>query len=144
VEVVALSPAEVLPLRRAVLRAHQRLEEVAFGGDDAPSSFHAGVREQGELVGVATICEEGHPVRPARGDWRVRGMATVPTARGRGVGGALLAACLDHARAHGGRRVWCTARTPAAALYARAGFLAETAPYELPSIGPHVRMALDL
>ncbi|MCW2985645.1 MAG: acetyltransferase, family, partial [Conexibacter sp.] len=57
-------------------------------------------------------------------------------------GAALLAACLDHARAQGASRVWCNARTPARGFYERAGFVAEGAEFELPQIGPHFLMWL--
>ncbi|MBW3654357.1 MAG: BON domain-containing protein, partial [Actinobacteria bacterium] len=49
-----------------------------------------------------------------------------------------------HVHACGGRRVWCHARLPAEGFYARAGFRTETAVFELPRIGPHVRMSRDL
>jgi ribosomal protein S18 acetylase RimI-like enzyme len=68
----------------------------------------------------------------------------VPEARGRGIGTALLHTCLDHAREHGGGRVWCNARTPAIGLYARAGFAVEGEEFELPGIGPHVLMSREL
>jgi predicted GNAT family N-acyltransferase len=70
-------------------------------------------------------------------------MATDPE-RGRGTGGALLRACVDHARHEGGTRVWCNARTPARGFYEHAGFVAEGEEFALPDIGPHYLMALDL
>ena len=71
-------------------------------------------------------------------------MATAPDARGRGLGAALLAACLHHARDRGGRRVWCNARVTAEGFYLRAGFVAEGARFDLPEIGEHVVMAVSL
>jgi GNAT superfamily N-acetyltransferase len=67
-------------------------------------------------------------------------MATDPAHRGRGVGGAILDALVDHARAQGATRVWCNARTPALSLYARAGFEPESEEFEIPGIGPHFVM----
>ena len=52
-------------------------------------------------------------------------MAVVPDARGRGVGGALLSACLDHARSRGWRALSLSVEdgnTAARALYERHGF----------------------
>ena len=68
-------------------------------------------------------------------------MATAPEFRGRGAGGAILAALVDHARSQGATRVWCNARTPALSLYARAGFQRESEEFEIPGIGPHFVMA---
>ncbi|HEU4973883.1 MAG TPA: HAD-IA family hydrolase [Baekduia sp.] len=132
------------PLRQAVLRPHQRVDDMALPGDDAPGAGHFGAFDGGALVGVATVAPGPHPRDRRDGDWRVRGMATAPDVRGRGAGGLLLQACLRHVRAHGGRRVWCNARAGVVGFYRRAGFAAEGEPFDLPDIGPHRLMALEL
>jgi ribosomal protein S18 acetylase RimI-like enzyme len=68
-------------------------------------------------------------------------MATHPDHRGHGHGAALARACVEHARAQGASRVWLQARPAAVGLYERAGFTRESAPFEVPGLGPHVRMA---
>jgi len=144
ISVRAVEAAAVRPLRQSVLRPHQRAEDLVWAGDLAPTTLHVAAFDGEAMVAVATIAEEPYPRSPAPGDWRVRGMATTPQARGSGAGGALLDACLDHARAHGGRRAWCNARTPARPFYERWGFTAEGDEFELPQIGPHFLMSLDL
>ena len=71
-------------------------------------------------------------------------MSTKPTARGHGVGSAVLSALLEHARAHRATSVWASVRTPAQGLYERAGFSVESEVYDVPPIGPHVMMRLPL
>jgi ribosomal protein S18 acetylase RimI-like enzyme len=149
VKVERVSPDVVRPLRQKVLRPHQTVAEQVFAGDDAADAGHFAARAEAsdDIVGIASITPEPYPgaggARP--GDWRVRGMATDPDrGRGRGAGAALLRACLDHARAHGGRRVWCNARTPARGFYEREGFTVEGDEFELPAIGPHVLMSRPL
>jgi GNAT superfamily N-acetyltransferase len=142
--VVTLTAAEVRPLRRRVLRPHQAEAELVYPGDDAPGTLHAGIRDGGALVGIATISREPMPGCDAPDAWRVRGMATAPEARGRGHGAALLEACLTHAAAQGGRRAWCNARTPAAGFYARHGFAVRGEEFVLPGIGPHLLMWREL
>jgi GNAT superfamily N-acetyltransferase len=144
VRIEPVPPETVRPLRHAVLRPTQGPEELVYPGDDLPGALHVAAREDREVVGIATVSPERHPHDPEPGDWRVRGMATTPSARGRGVGAALLDACVDHARARGGSRVWCTARVPAAGFYERAGFAVEGDEFELPDIGPHLLMARRL
>ncbi len=143
---VAVPASDTHALRGGVLRPGQAPEELAYPGDDHPDALHAAVRDpaDGTIVGVATVAPEGHPADPRPGDWRLRGMATAPEARGRGLGAALLAACLDHARAHGGARVWCNARVTAEGFYLRAGFVPEGGRFELPGIGEHVVMTVSL
>jgi GNAT superfamily N-acetyltransferase len=144
VHVESASAEAVRPLRQAVLRPHQRPEDLVYPGDDAPGTLHAIVRDGDAIAGVATVSREDHPRDPGDGDWRVRGMATTPGSRGTGVGAALLEACVAHARAQGGRRVWCNARTPARGFYERAGFAAEGEEFEIEGIGPHYLMSLAL
>jgi GNAT superfamily N-acetyltransferase len=144
VPVTVLSPEAVRPLRRLVLRPHQTVDELAFEGDHHPLALHVGSVVGGTLVAVASIAPQPHPNAAWHGDWRLRGMATLPEARGAGSGRALLSACLEHALIHGGSRVWCHARTGALRFYERFGFEAEGDPFVVPAIGPHVRMVRAL
>jgi ribosomal protein S18 acetylase RimI-like enzyme len=141
-----VAPEALRPLRQAVLRPHQRAEDLVYEGDALPGALHLGAREGpgGPVVASASITPEPHPSAPARGDWRLRGMAALPEVRGRGVGAALLERCLEHARASGGRRVWCNARTPVQGFYELAGFTVEGDVFDLPVIGPHVVMVVEL
>jgi predicted GNAT family N-acyltransferase len=108
--------------------------------DTEPDGAYAvGVFEGEELIATGLI---GPDPQRGLGSWRVRGMATKASARGRGAGTAVLAALLDHARVQGVRSVWCNVRTPARSLYERAGFRAVSDEFELPGIGPHFVMEL--
>lgn len=129
--------AETRALRRDVLRPYMTVDELA--DHEPPGSIAFGAYDGDVLVAVGLIGPEGEP-----GDWRVRGMATQPDARGRGAGIAILQALLHHAIERGATRVWCNARTPARSLYERAGFVVASDEFELPHIGPHYRMELAL
>jgi predicted GNAT family N-acyltransferase len=138
--------AEVVrPLRQRVLRPHQTVAEQVYAGDDAPGAAHfAAYDEEGRVVGIASVTPEAYPMGGGSGDFRIRGMATDPeSGRGRGLGGALLRACLDHARGAGAARVWCNARSPVRGFYEREGFVVEGQEFELPEIGPHFLMVLS-
>jgi GNAT superfamily N-acetyltransferase len=126
------------PLRRAVLRPYQSLAELA--SHEPADAFAVGAFDEcGQLLAVGLVGAEGGP-----GSWRVRGMATAPEARGRGVGTAVLEALIDHARQHGATRIWCTARVPARSLYERAGLRVTSEQFEVQRIGPHYTMELNL
>jgi GNAT superfamily N-acetyltransferase len=126
---------ETRTLRQAVLRPHLTVEELA--GHEPLGAVAFGAFDGSELVAVGLVGPDGEP-----GDWRVRGMATAPRARGRGAGSAILHALVQHAIGHGAGRVWCNARTPALTLYQRAGFVVASEEFEPPDIGPHYRMEL--
>ncbi len=158
-------PAEATwPLRQAVLRPHQALEDCRFPGDAAPGAFHLGAFDPaGGLVAVASFAPEPAPAElraaltgsdvnsdsesaPAAdggsdsepaADWRLRGMATLPDWRGQGLGQALLGEGLARLASLGAAVLWCNARLGALAFYRRAGLIAVGPSFELPGIGPH-------
>jgi ribosomal protein S18 acetylase RimI-like enzyme len=127
--------AQTRALRQAVLRPHETLAQLA--AHEPADCFAVGAFDADTLVAVGLIGRDGGP-----GDWRVRGMATAPGARGLGAGSAVLEALLRHAAAEGATRVWCNARTPARSLYERAGLRVVSEEFELPMIGPHLVMEL--
>ena len=127
--------ARTRALRQAVLRPHETLAQLA--AHEPPDAFAVAAFDGGALVAVGFVARDGGP-----GDWRIRGMATAPAARGRGAGTAVLDALLRHAVDAGARRVWCNARTPARSLYERAGLRVVSDEFELPMIGPHLVMEL--
>lgn len=136
-ELHAIPLAHTRALRRDVLRPYLTVEQLA---EHEPNDAVAyGAFNGDELVAVGLVGPEGEP-----GDWRVRGMATKPEARGRGAGSKVLQALVQHARAHGATRLWCNARKRALSLYERAGFIATSDEFETPRIGPHYRMELRL
>jgi len=140
----AVDAEAVRPLRAGVLRPGQPHEQLIFPGDDAPDTLHAAVAMEERIVGVASVMREPYPHDPLAGDWRVRGMAISAEMRGRGIGGALLARCENHARDHAGARLWCNARVRARTLYERAGFAVDGEVFEIPLIGPHYLMRKPL
>ncbi len=153
VDVRRIASAASYPLRQAVLRPHQRVDEVAFPEDDDPATatFGAVERSSGDVVGVATVLREAAPFSAHEvgllpdaaceaTTWRLRGMATREGLRGQGIGALVLAAALDHVAEEGGDLVWCNARVAAIGFYERAGLHAWGDQWVVPLTGPHVVM----
>ena len=128
---------ETRPLRLQVLRPGQPAAAAVYPGDDQPTTRHFGAFAAGRLVGIASLYEEARADGPTPG-WRLRAMATEPSARRRGVGAALLAACVDHVLAEGGGELWANARLGALAFYTGAGFDVVSDRFEIAGIGGHV------
>lgn len=142
-QIVRVSAAEVRAIRGAVLRPGQAAERLVYPGDDDSSSVHLAWRDRdGLIVSAVSLFDEPVPGTDAPA-WRIRGMATLPEYRSRGLGGELLRRCLAHVRDQRPGPVWCNARTSAAGYYAKHGFepLGET--FEIPDIGEHVVMVLE-
>jgi GNAT superfamily N-acetyltransferase len=121
-ELVDLRPDETHPLRRVVLRTGTPSEEVVFDGDELETTFHLGIRIDGEIVAISTWMERPYPDRPADHGYQLRGMATVYTMRGTGFGARLLDAGLERCRDAGAVLVWARARDTALEFYERHGF----------------------
>ena len=115
-----------------MLRIGRGAESTVWPGDDDPRTGHV------LIDGLAA----GSVMPQDDGSWRVRGMATAPEARGRGLGAHVLEQLIAHARAHGATLIWCYARPAARTLYERAGFVAEGEPFDEPGLGPHQKMVL--
>ena len=159
VDVERIPVAASYPLRQAVLRPHQTIDQVAAPGDDDPESATFGVidRATGSVVGTATVLRAEAPMAKDGADftadgaggaapaWRLRYMATRDDLRGQGLGSRALEAALAHVAAEGGRGgmgrvlVWCNARVPAIGFYERAGFQTWGEQWDSP-LGPHVVM----
>jgi len=145
--VTRVQVGETLALRQAVLRPHQNLEEVALPGDDDPSTAaFAAVDPGGGVLSVARVTLDralfpiDDLVPAGTPEWRLRGMATQPDARNRGIGSAVLQAAIAYVASQGGGLLWCNARVPATGLYRRAGFTTYGEEWLDPDIGPHIVM----
>jgi GNAT superfamily N-acetyltransferase len=139
-----ITPRQVRELRHAVLRPFDPPEKLVYAGDDAADTLHAGAFHGEAFVGIASVCREPMPDSSDPGQWRLRGMATVPAVRGRGFGRLLLEQCFDHIRRHGGTLLWCNARVVALGFYEHLGFIAQGEEFEIVPIGPHYVMTRTL
>jgi len=142
VDVRRVDPAVTRPLRQHILRPHQTLEELVTAGEGADGAAWMAAFDGDDVVGTVGLVPESLPEGGPEPALRLRAMATSTAKRGRGLGGVLLAAALDHAWSVGARRVWCSARTPAAGFYSAFGFVETSDVFEVDAIGPHVHMAI--
>jgi GNAT superfamily N-acetyltransferase len=141
----AISTDETIAVRWPVLRPGFPRESAMFPGDDAPDTVHFGAFDGERMVGVASIYCTVMPERPdTTPAWQLRGMATLPEARGSGFGKALLDACVAHVRTERPVLLWCNARTSASPFYAKHGWQILGAEFDIPTVGPHFRMFFEV
>ncbi len=129
-QAVAISTEQTHSVRRVVLRADTPTKEVSFREDDWPGVVHLGVLgpasiDGDHIIATSTWIPRETPLRPGVCAVQLRGMATLQPYQGRGVGAALVAAGVIHARALGAKFVWANARDSALAFYVREGFSVE-------------------
>lgn len=132
---------EIVDLRHAVLRQGLPRQEAIFPGDEAPTSRHCGAFCDGVAVGCATFHASAWEQQPA---WQLRGMATSPEFRRRGLGRVILEEMEADFRADGGGGpgplLWCNARVPYVPFYQAMGWHVVSGQFEIPTAGPHVKM----
>jgi GNAT superfamily N-acetyltransferase len=136
-EIRSISFLQARSIRREVLRPGGPESEIAYPGDAGESARHFGAFEGDKLTGVATFLPEPCPDGQGTGAWRLRGMATIRAAQGRGVGGQLLRHGIGLALTQGVAVIWCYGRTTARAFYERHGFKPVGDEFALPKSGPH-------
>jgi GNAT superfamily N-acetyltransferase len=144
-EIRRVTASETLAVRMPVLRPGFPPESAIFDGDDAPATLHFGACAGSELIGVVSIYRVPFPDQPNEAvTWQLRGMAVMPEWQGRGVGEALLSACVDAARHANGRKMWCNARRLAVRFYEKHRWEVLGDEFEIPTVGPHFRMWLRI
>ena len=136
-------PEEVLPLRSLLLRNGKPLKECVFEGDNAYDTFHLGFWLDGEIKSIATFMRNDFFPEEGEG-YQLRGMATHPGAGGKGYGAALVTFAIDYLKEYKTDYLWCNARSTAAAFYKKIGFTTESPEFDIPGIGFHYEMKLNL
>lgn len=143
-EVKQISAEDTYSIRHQVLRKGMPFDSVKFNGDESEQTFHLGAFEDGKLVSVSSFYFEGHPGIKGENHFRLRGMATLPEFRGRGLSKALLKTAFPLIRKNFCDKVWCNAREAAQEFYQKVGFQSKGEKFEIPRIGRHQLMVKDL
>jgi GNAT superfamily N-acetyltransferase len=136
-------PEEVLPLRSLVLRNGKPFEACVFEGDLAYDTFHLGFLKDGEIKSIATFMRNDFFPEEGEG-YQLRGMATHPDAVGNGYAAALVTFAIEYLKEYKTDYLWCNARSMAAAFYKKIGFTTESLEFDIPGIGFHYEMKLNL
>jgi GNAT superfamily N-acetyltransferase len=142
-EIKICKSSEILPLRMSVLRPGRPIEEGMFPGDEDVATFHLGLYENGKLTSIASFYKENKEGIKGEG-YRLRSMATDPPFQGKGYGKRILDFGIEELRSRNIDYLWCNARTTAMGFYRHFGFEVISEEFEIPTIGPHYELALQL
>lgn len=134
----------VLPLRSKMLRDGADIAACVFPTDNNEGVFHlAYYVNQTEIATVATFYPQKLEGREAFG-YQLRGMATDTPFFGKGYGAALINYAVDYIKTAKAEYIWCNARTSAIDFYKKQGFEIISEEFEIPGVGPHYIMILNL
>ena len=140
-----IKPEQTAALRQSLLRPHQSIEEMQYPNDKIQGATHFGAFLDEQLVGIVSIYPETQSGEIGQKRvWRLRGMATTESVRGKGYGKELVNAAMKYAAEQGGETMWCNARVTACGFYLKFGFQQEAKEFHIPGIGPHYIMSIPL
>ena len=131
-------------IRHKILRPHQTIDDCRYDTDHDPGAFHLGAYEDNIIFSVASFYKERSVAFESPTQYRLRGMATLVEYRARGAGRSLIDFAVDRFRLNHVDLLWCNARTSAALYYSRLGFKQQGEIFDLPPLGPHKLMYLNL
>jgi len=144
---VALS--DLLDLRHEVLRKNLPIEVAFFDRDDDPTTWHVGLydaKNPSRILSCASFMYVPMlDMAPSRLGWQLRGMATLPERRSRGLGGRLLQWSEKTIAGQSSIRLfWCNARIEAVQFYQRHDWRSVGPNFDIEGVGEHRRMFKQL
>jgi len=113
------------------------MEASHFPGDAIATTLHLAAIADNRVVGCASYVQNEYEGAPA---YQLRGMATDPDWRGRGVGQSVLEYAELLLRDDPIRVRWCNARVVALGFYLKQGWQVVSPEFDIPTAGPHHRM----
>lgn len=142
---------EIIPLRHRILRPGLSVETASFEHDDKETTVHIAAipldpysrNACGEAICCATfVLDEWEGQRA----YKLRGMATDTAYQGLGVGNLVLSLGEELLREEFGNDLpfWCNARIVAVPFYEKYGWKKISEEFDIPGVGPHVKMLKKL
>jgi len=140
-----LDITNIKALRHEVLWPHKpSFEDCVIEPDELESTFHMGAVEKDIVVGTSTFLVDINDKFDTKSQYRLRAMATSPAVRGKQVGRQIIEASIEKLKNMGIELLWCDARLEATGFYEKLGMKMKGEIYDVPNIGPHKLMYLEL
>lgn len=134
-----ITPKQTHAIRKRILRDNRDDLSVDFTGDAEENTFHLGIFEKKQLVGISSYMRISNPSFEGL-QYQLRGMALLEAYQGKGIGGRLLTAGIEQLKEQEVTLCWCNARTPAVAFYKAQGFQTFGEEFIIENAGPHMVM----
>lgn len=139
-----ITATETYVVRHPVLRAGKPIESCVFNGDDLETTYHFGIHDGNNLIGVASFLKNSHANFEEVKQYQLRGMAILKAYQGMGIGHELLKHCDAFLIKKDVELIWCNAREIAVNFYKKNGFSVIGSPFNIKDIGPHFTMKKPL
>lgn len=148
VEIKMVNTNDIKSIRHQVLWPHlASVEDCVIEADAVETTFHIGAIENNTVVGTSTFMVDENPKiseLKSGNQYRLRAMATSPEVRGKGYGEQIIRYALTQLKSKSIDLLWCDARLNATGFYEKLGFNLVGDIYEVPNIGPHKLMYIEV
>lgn len=143
---IKLVDADVIrALRLKVLWPHKEtIENCSLPIDKDVTTFHVGAILNNQVVGTSTFLVDINKKFEEKNQYRLRAMATDPIVKGTGTGAKIIKKAIEELKNKNVKLLWCDARLKATGFYEKLNFKVLGDIYEVPLIGPHKLMYLEL
>lgn len=120
--VVRLTLEDIMALRVRVLRKGTPTTHCNYPEDEYADVVHFGIMHNGACIATSTWFTKQCPESPDVPAMQLKGMAVDDRQQTTGLGRALIATGIEHARTTGATVVWARARDSALGFYEKNGF----------------------
>lgn len=135
-----IKPKDCYFIRHQVLWQHKSYNDCGIDIDDQAGAIHLGAYKGDKLICVASFFKQSQVKFSEKNQYRLRAMATLPSAQNTGAARALLNTAFQILKAKGQDLLWCDARIIATGFYEKLGFEKLGDSYSIPIIGLHYLM----
>ena len=132
-------------MRQEVLRPGRHLKECFFEGDLEKETLHLGYFDGDKLAAVATYVQRKNSQFKASNQYQLRGMAVLPSHRGRKLGEKLLLKGENLLKEiNPNILLWFNARESAVGFYQKYGYKTTGPTFMIPNVCMHIVMFKNL
>ncbi|MEE2930938.1 MAG: GNAT family N-acetyltransferase [Bacteroidota bacterium] len=130
----------VRPLRHLVLRTGKPFSTTSYDKDYDQNTFHLAYIKKNKIVVCTTFYPEATKEIDSLSPFRLRGMATHPDERRKGLGEYVMREAFKELHTKGCDLIWCNARLIAVDFYKSLAFKTKGELFNIGDIGPHYYM----
>ena len=136
---------DIKQLRHETLWQHKSSsDECVIEADELETTFHIGAVKNGTVVGTSTFIIDLNTKIETKNQYRLRAMATSELVRGEGIGKQIIEFAVKKLKQMNVEILWCDARLKATGFYDKKGFKTLGDVYNVPEIGLHKLMVLEV
>jgi GNAT superfamily N-acetyltransferase len=135
---------ETYIVRQPVLRKGKPIESCIFEGDDLKDTYHFGLYDSGELIGIISLFTKINSIFAEKNQAQIRGMAVLESHQKKGFGEALVKHCENFCIEKDIKLIWFNARTAAVGFYKKLNYQTVGKPFDIKDVGEHYLMYKEL